>query len=129
MENWIPFAEGEYLVDQALLMAADHKAVQLEDAVVEVYSDRRGRRYLRGRGRVRNALLIELLEDSDRVDLLLDFGAEFKYLLQEPNLQGGKVFAPDVRSVLQFTPQDAWRQMPPDEFKSLCEGLQLLIEH
>ena len=127
MENWIPFSEGEYLVDQALLVATDRKAVQLEDVIVEVYSDRQGRRYLNGRGRVRNALLVELLDDSDRVDLLLDFGAEFKYLLQEPNLQGGKVFAPDVRSVLQFTPQVPWRQMPPDEFESLRASLQLLI--
>jgi len=127
MENWIPFSEGEYLVDQALLVAADRKAVQLEDVVVEVYSDRQGLRYLKGRGRLRNALLVELLDASDRVDLLLDFGAEFKYLLQEPNLQGGKVFAPDVRSVLQFTPQYPWRQIPPDEFEGLCAGLQLLI--
>ena len=127
MENWIPFAEGEYLVDQALLVATDRKAVQLEDVIVEIYSDRQGRRYLKGRGRLRNTLLVELLDDSDRVDLLLDFGAEFKYLLQEPNLQGGKVFAPDVRSVLQFTPQAPWRQMPPDEFESLCASLRLLI--
>ena len=126
MENWIPFGEGEYLVDQALLVATDRKAVQLEDVVVEIYSDRQGRRYLKGRGRLRNALLVELLDESDRVDLLLDFGAEFKYLLQEPNLQGGKVFAPDVRSVLQFTPQDPWRQLPPDEFEGLCASLKLL---
>jgi hypothetical protein len=126
MENWIPFAEGEYLVDQALLVAADRKAVQLEDVVVEIYSDRQGRRYLKGRGRVRNVLLVELLDDSDRVDLLLDFGAEFKYQLQEPHLQGGKVFAPDVKSVLQFTPQDVWRQMPPAEFEGFCARLQLL---
>ena len=126
MENWIPFGEGEYLVDQALLVATDRKAVRLEDVVVEIYSDRQGRRYLKGRGRLRNALLVELLDESDRVDLLLDFGAEFKYLLQEPNLQGGKVFAPDVRSVLQFTPQDPWRQLPPDEFEGLCACLKLL---
>jgi hypothetical protein len=127
MENWIPFAEGEYLVDQALLVAADGKAVQLEDAFVEIYSDRQGRRYLKGRGRLRNVLLVELLDASDRLDLLLDFGGEFKYLLQEPNLKGGKVFAPDVKSVLQFTPQEPWRQMPPDEFEGRCARLQILF--
>jgi hypothetical protein len=127
MQNWIPFAEGEYLVDRALLVAADRKAVQLEDVIVEVYSDRQGRRHLKGRGRVRNVLLVELLDESDRVDLLLDFGAEFKYLLPEPHLQGGKVFAPDVKSVLQFIPQDPWRQMPPEEFEGLCARLQLIF--
>jgi hypothetical protein len=126
MENWIPFAEGEYLVDQALLVTADRKAVQLEDVIVEVYSDRQGQRYLKGRGRVHNALMVELLDDSDSLDLLLDFGEEFKYLLKEPVLQGGKVFAPDVKSVLQFTPQNPWQQIPPAEFENLLPRLQIL---
>lgn len=125
MENWIPFAEGEYLVEQALLVTADRKAVRLEDVIVEVYSDRRGQRYLKGRGRVRNVLLLELLDDSDNLDLLLDFGEEFKYRLKEPILQGGKVFAPDIKSVLQFTPQNPWQQIPPAEFENLLSRLQI----
>jgi hypothetical protein len=125
MENWIPFAEGEYLADQALLVAADRKAVRLEEVIVEVYSDRRGQRYLKGRGRVRNVLMVELLDDSDNLDLLLDFGEEFKYRLKEPILQGGKVFAPDVKSVLQFTPQNPWQQIPPAEFENLLSRLQI----
>jgi hypothetical protein len=125
MENWIPFAEGEYLVDQALLVTAGRKAVRLEDVIVEVYSDRRGQRYLKGRGRVRNVLMVELLDDSDNLDLLLDFGEEFKYRLQEPILQGGKVFAPDIKSVLQFTPQNPWQQIPPAEFENLLSRLQI----
>jgi hypothetical protein len=125
MENWIPFAEGQYLVDQALLVAADGQAVRLEEVIVEVYSDRRGQRYLKGRGRVRNVLLVELLDDSDNLDLLLDFGEEFKYRLKEPILQGGKVFAPDIKSVLQFTPQNPWQQIPPSEFENLMSRLQI----
>jgi hypothetical protein len=125
MENWIPFAEGEYLVDQALLVTAGCKAVRLEDVVVEVYSDRSGQRHLKGRGRVRNVLMVELLDDSDNLDLLLDFGEEFKYRLQEPILQGGKVFAPDIKSVLQFTPQNPWQHIPPAEFENLLARLQI----
>ena len=126
MENWIPFAEGEYLVDRALLVTLDHKAVQLDDVIVEVYADRRGQRYLKGRGRIRTARMVELLDDSDSLDLLLDFGEEFKYRLKDPSLQGGKVFAPDVKSVLQFTPQNPWQQIPPGEFDSLLSRLQIL---
>jgi hypothetical protein len=125
MENWIPFTEGEYLVDEALLVTAGRKAVRLEEVIVEVYSDRQGQRYLKGRGRVRTVLLVELLDDSDNLDLLLDFGEEFKYRLQDPILQGGKVFAPDVKSVLQFTPQNPWQQIPPAEFKNLLSRLQI----
>jgi hypothetical protein len=128
MKNWIPFAEGEYLVNQALLVTADFKAVRLEEVIVEIYSDRRGQRYLKGRGRLLNVLMVELLDDSDNLDLLLDFGEEFKYLLKEPNLQGGKVFSPDVRSVLQFTPQKPWQQIPADEFEKLVSRLRIISD-
>jgi len=53
MNNWIPFTEGEYLVEQALLVSGEDRAVSVEDVIVEVYSDQRGQRYLRGRGRVK----------------------------------------------------------------------------
>ncbi|MFC1881161.1 hypothetical protein ACFL2S_06655 [Thermodesulfobacteriota bacterium] len=128
MENWIPLGEGEYLVEQALLVAANESAVAVDDVVVEVYADQRGQRYLKGRGRIRNILMVELLEDSDDLDLLLDFGDDFKFLLKEPILQAGKVFSPDIRSVLQFFPQTAWRQIPQTEFDDLMSRLRLLTD-
>ena len=97
MNDWIPFSDGEYLVEQALLLAGQDRAIFVEGVIVEVYSDRRGQQYLRGRGRVRNILMVELLEESDDLDLLLDFGEEFKFLLKVPNLQVGKVFSPQLQ--------------------------------
>ncbi len=126
MENWIPFAEGEYLVDEALLVAENRNAVRVENAIIEVYSGSEGRRYLKGRGRIRNILMIELLEDSDDLDMLLDFGDEYKYLLKMPNLQSGKVFSPNVKSVLQFTPLTPWQKIPQDEFNKLLSRLRIL---
>ena len=128
MINWIPFSDGEYLVEQALLLAGQDRAVSVEDVIVEVYSNRQGRRYLRGRGRVRNILMVELLEDSDDLDLLLDFGEEFKFLLREPNLQVGKVFSPDIKSALQFTPRIPWRQLQQTEFGESLSRLQILSD-
>ena len=128
MNNWIPFSEGEYLVDQALLVTADDSAVEVEDVVVEIYADQRGLRYLNGRGRVRNILMIKLLDDSDDLDLLLDFGAEFKYLLKEPNLKAGKVFSPDVKSALQFTPKIPWHQIQQAEFGDILSRLRILSD-
>ena len=128
MDNWIPFGEGEYLVEQALLVTATDAAVAVDDVIVEVYEDKRGHRHLKGRGRIRNILMIELLEDSDDLDLLLDFGGEFQYLLKEPTLQSGKVFSPDARSVLQFFPQTPWEQIPPTEFDDLMSRLRLLTD-
>ena len=126
MDNWIPFGEGEYLVEQALLMAANDRGVAVDNVVIEVYADQRKQRYLKGRGRLRNILMVELLEDSDDLDLLLDFGDELKFLLKEPILKAGKVFSPDVRSVLQFFPQTPWQQIPPDEFNNLLSRLRIL---
>ena len=126
MKNWIPFSDGEYLVEQALLLAGQNRAVSVEGVIVEVYSDRRGQRYLRGRGRVRNILMVELLENSDDLDLLLDFGQDFKFLLKEPNIQVGKVFSPDVKSALQFTPKIPWRQIQQTEFEEIFSRLQIL---
>jgi len=128
MINWIPFSEGEYLVEQALLLAGQERAVSVEGVIVEVYSDRQGQRHLRGRGRVRNILMVELLEDSDDLDLLLDFGEEFKFLLKEPNLQVGKVFSPDVKSALQFTPKIPWRQIQQTEFGEMLSRLHILSD-
>ena len=128
MNNWIPFTDGEYLVEQAFLVGGQDRAISVEGVVVEVYSDRRGQRFLRGRGRVRNISMVELLEDSDDLDLLLDFGAEFKFLLKVPNLQVGKVFSPDVKSALQFTPKIPWRQIQQTEFGDMLSRLQILTE-
>jgi hypothetical protein len=128
MDNWIPFTEGEYRVEQALLVAGEDRAVSVEDVIVEVYSDRRGQRYLKGRGRVRNILMVELLEDSDDLDLLLDFGEEFKFLLKVPNLQVGKVFSPDVKSALQFTPKIPWHQIKQTEFGDILSRLHILSD-
>jgi hypothetical protein len=126
MTNWIPFTDGEYLVEQALLVAEEDRAVSIEDVIVEIYSDKRGQRYLKGRGRIRNILMVELLEDSDDLDLLLDFGEEFKFFLKAPNLQVGKVFSPEVKSALQFTPQIPWHQIQHDKFKEILSKLHVI---
>jgi len=128
MDNWIPLGEGEYLVEQALLVTEDDKAVAVDDVIVEIYADKRGQRHMKGRGRVRNILVVELLEDSDDLDLLLDFGDEFKFLLKEPNLQAGKVFAPDARSVLQFIPQSPWQEVAPEAYVDLMARLRILTD-
>ena len=128
MTQWIPFAEGEYLVEQALLIAPDNSAVELENTIIEVYSDRQSNRYLKGHCRVRNMLMVELLEDNDDLDLLLDFGDEFKYCLKAPELTAGKVFSPAAKSTLWFTPTGPWKQFPPNEYEALRSRLKVLSD-
>jgi len=126
MTEWIPFAEGKYRVERAVLLARDDQAVELEEAVIEIVEDPgRGRR-LRGRGRVSNALMVELLDEGHELDLLLDLGGEFKYRLRGPGIQGGKVFTPGVKSFIQFVPQSPWEQVSEADFNSLMSRVRIL---
>jgi len=124
--SWIPFVEGEYIVEQAFIIAPDNRAVAVENAVVEVYAAAGGDRRLKGSGRLRNILLVELLEDYDDLELVLDLGDEFKYRLIKPELQSGKFFSPNAKSTLQFRPSGPWEPMPQAEFEKLIAGLTIL---
>ncbi len=126
MSNWIPFLEGEYAVEQAFIVVPDDSAVAVEDAVIEVFQGPGAQRQLKGRGRIRNILLVELLEDYDDLDLILDLGDEFKYRLIKPNLQSGKFFATDAKSTLHFRPAAPWEQIHQADFEKLMTRVQFL---
>ena len=126
MDEWIPFEEGEYIVEKAYLVADDDTATTVENAVIRIYYGRSGKKYLSGNGLVKNLLLVELLDISDDVDLILDLGAEYKYLMKKPDLKAGKVFSPDVRSMLQVTPNVPWQPLTITEFERMTYKLRLL---
>ena len=123
MENWIPFAEGEYDVEQAFVIAPDGRAVAIENAVIEIFISAQGQRFLKGNGRIQNHLLVELLEDADDLDLILDLGDEYKYRLSKPELQSGKFFAPDAKSSIQFRPSQPWEQFALPDFEKLMSRI------
>jgi len=126
MGDWIPFEKGRYLAQRAVLLAVDERAVELEDTVIEVSEGPGGKRRLSGRGRAPNALVVELLDEGQELDLVLDLGGEFKYRLRTPALQGGKVFAHGVKSFVQFVPQSPWEQVPEGDFNSLMARVRIL---
>ncbi len=126
LDHGIPFEEGEYLVEQAFLVAPDHSAILLENAVIRVTEGPAGRRRINGWARIRNVLLVDMMDDHDRIDLILDLGGEFKYLMRDPELKSGKVFSPHVKSTIQFSPRRSWERMGPDEYESFCSRLKPL---
>jgi hypothetical protein len=126
MEEWIPFAEGRYLAERALLLAVDERALELEETILEIAEGPGGKRRMSGRGRAPNALMVELLEEGYELDLLLDFGGEFKFRLRAPSIQGGKVFAPGVRSFVQFVPRSPWEPVAEGDFNSLMTRIRIL---
>jgi hypothetical protein len=71
-----------------------------------------------------NLLVIELLEENDTLDILLDLGGDFKYHLTAPQISSGKLFVPDVKSTLQFSPQQPWRQLSADLFTKEVSALK-----
>ncbi len=126
MSEWIPFENATYLVDQAFLVANDNTAASLERTSIEVYTGRDGIKRLKGSGLVQNMLLVELLEENDDLDLILDLGENFKYVMKKPNITAGKVFSPNVKSYLQFDPISPWTQISESEFTKLTNGFKLL---
>lgn len=126
MGNWIPFAEGDYWVERAYLTSSEGTATTLEEASLEVYKGRDGVRRMRGSAKVKNILIVKLLEDNDELHLLIDLGEEFKYLMEHPEIQAGKVFSPHVKSVLKFSPKKQWKQLSEDEFKAVIDGLEFI---
>ena len=124
MTEWIPFAEGEYWVEQAYLVSSDKFAIALENPVIEIAKSPQGKRHIKGQGMASNLLVIELLEENDTLDILLDLGGDFKYHLIAPQISSGKLFVPDVKSTLQFSPQQPWRQLSADLFTQEVSALK-----
>jgi hypothetical protein len=125
-DDWIALEEGRYYAVQAYLVTADGAAVALENPHIDVVTGRFGKRYLKGGCLVQNFLMIELLEDHDELDIMLDLGGEYKYLMEKPDIQGGKVFSPQVRSSLRFSPTAPWFKMPEADFEERLSQLDVL---
>lgn len=126
MGQWIPFAEGEYWVEKAYLMSSVRTATPLEEATLEIYTGRDGVRRMRGSAKVKNTMVVKLLEDNDDLHLLIDLGEKFKYLMEHPELQAGKVFSPHVKAVVKFSPKKQWKQLSKEDFESLIDDLQFV---
>ena len=123
MPDWIPFDKGHYRAQQAYLFTAAGLAVALENPSIHITIGRKGRKQLQGICMVRNLLVVDLLEDTDTLDILIDLGGEFTYLLETPDIQAGKVFSPDVKSTLRFSPVIPWKQLPRTVFEDRLERL------
>lgn len=125
MTDWIPFEDGRYGVEEALLIAAGGKALLMEKAYIEIFTGRTGIRWLKGGSLIQNLLMVELLEESDSLDILLNLNDEYMYILRNPDIQAGKVFAPDVKSSLKFMPASPWEPLSQEEFGEIRSRLNL----
>jgi len=126
VKDWIPFEDGRYSVPEAFLVAAGYSAVELHSPYIEIFTGRTGKRWLKGGSLVQNLLMVELMEESDELDILLNAGEDFGFLMQSPEIQSGKVFSPLVRSSLKFMPTEPWQPLTPEELRQLKSALKLI---
>ncbi|WP_373501686.1 hypothetical protein [Desulfococcus sp.] len=126
MTEWVPFENGEYIVLEAFLMTPDHKAAGIEKAYIEVSTGPGGRKRVMGKGLIQPFSIVTLHEEHDAIDLVVDLGGEFKYRLKEPVLKSGKVFSPDINSLVQFFPSRPWEQISREEFHEIRKDLNFL---
>jgi hypothetical protein len=126
MTDAIPFVDGEYLMEQAVFIGPTRSAARLLHPVLEVVTGRLGKRLVKGRGLMRPFLLVELMEDSEAIDLLIDMGQAFKFLARNPSIKAGKVFAPEVSAIVQFSLTTDWEPVSESGFKRQLDGLALL---
>jgi len=126
MAHWIFIEEGTYPAEEAFLLTPGHTGMVLENVLIEVYLDGRNERRVRGQALAVNLSLVELLEDHDEIDMLLDLGGQFKYLLKNPVIRAGKVFAPDVKSIFHFVAQSPLEKLNESDFSRIRERLSLV---
>ena len=99
----IDLPEGLYEVDYAYLVDVRKRRLELRKVTFEIFLDRRGEKALRGRGFISNVAFVEFLEDTEQVDLVLSFFADYFLWLKEPVIQVGKVFEPETQASLIFS--------------------------
>ena len=126
MAHLIFIEEGVYPADEAFLLNPGCLGTVLDDAVMEVYQDGENKRRVRGRGFAVNLSIVELLEDHDDIDLLIDLGGEFKYLLKTPTLKAGKVFSPEVKSIIHFVARAPLKKLAEIEYARIRKQLLLV---
>lgn len=125
MGSWIPYDEGEYSVEDAFLHVSSGHGLRVTEVVVEIYTDGQGK-HLRGYGQVINALLVDLLDWGEDVDLILALAPGHCWRLPAPVIRAGKVFTPGVRSAFHFQPLAPWTALDDQEFEHLVAGTVFL---
>ena len=116
----VDLPEGLYEVDRAYLVDPSHRRLELRRGSFEIFADAKGRKHLRGRSFVTNVAFVELLEDTDTVDLVLSFFGEYFLWLENPVIQVGKMFTPDTESSLIFREGKRTSFITREQFEQLA---------
>lgn len=124
MAHFTMIEEGSYPIESAFLYTADNNAVSLEEGMIEVYLNGDNERRLRGSGRAYNRLIVDLLEDHDDMNLLLDLGESFRYVLDAPLVRAGRSL--DAMGLIHFAAESPVRKLDAKDFESIRSHLHVM---
>lgn len=119
---------GTYIIEEAFVVTSDKPryGIALRDAFLDVERED-NRVIVHGRATVHNLSLVRLLEDHEKLDILINMGDGFKFYLKEPVIQAGKVFSPKVESTMRFIPADSFDLVTEEEYDSIKNSLELVF--
>jgi len=123
VKDWITISEGEYSVNEACLITRNHHAVVMENVTINVFYGRKAIKRMEGHSLVQNILMVELLEFGEELDILLNFEDGVHFLMENPEIHAGKVFAANVKSTIRFTPKGPWKQLDNTEYREIQSKL------
>ena len=115
----IKLPEGLYEVDQAYIVDISRNRLPLRDASFEIWLDKTGRKQLRGRSFIKNFDFVEMLAETESVDIVLCFFEDYFLWLKEPVIQVGKVFEPNTESSLIFSIGESISSISKQQFLEL----------
>ena len=124
MAHYTMIEEGSYPIEAAFLYTADNNAVSLQEGMIEVYLNGDNERRLRGSGRAYNRLIVELLEDHDDMNLLLDLGESFRYVLEAPLIRAGRSL--DAMGLVHFAAESPVRKLDGETYETIRSELHIL---
>jgi len=126
-QDWITIEKGFYKAHRGYLATGDdiHGAA-LSDAAIEIATGQSGQKELRGFGKLQNRLMIDLLELTDDIDIVIDLGGVYKYRFEAPDIKGGKLFTPHVEATIRFTPTRPWQKVEPADFEADLKKITFL---
>ncbi len=118
--------EGTYIIEEAYIVTEDlARHVPMKDAFLEVQREPSNKLTVHGKATVRNASIVELLEEYEKLDIVIDMGEGFKFYLRNPIIQGGKVFSPNILSTIRFMPTESFELLQDGEYKKIKTYLEI----
>jgi len=118
---------GDYQVAAAYLFAPQtYMATPVHQAVICV-TDRNGPSQVSsGWGQICTAHMIAMLEDSEKLSLIIDMGAGYRFIIDDPGIRSGKAIGANAVSTFHFHPRQPIRPLNKNQYAAETKRLQLI---